>query len=110
MNNPKVIQEVYETEITGKYNVAVCPVIPCCAVTGQVAGTAAAMTDDFIVKSHPDKTGKDGVVLHANDNYKKQGAAEATPLLLYVADFANASAIISVTSAQRLAAIASKVG
>ena len=42
-------------------------VIPCCAVTGQAAGTAAAMTDDF---SSIDITGlqrkleKSGVVLH----------------------------------------------
>jgi len=62
MNNPKVIQEVYETEITGKYNVAVCPVISCSAVTGQV------------------ELVEDGVVLQANDIYKKLGAAEATPL------------------------------
>ena len=42
-------------------------VIPCCAVTGQAAGTAAAMTDDFAsldVKALQERLVKDGVVLH----------------------------------------------
>ena len=41
--------------------------IPCCAVTGQAAGTAAAMTDDFtsldVIKLQQQLV-KDGVVLH----------------------------------------------
>ena len=42
-------------------------VIPCCAVTGQAAGTAAAMTDDFTaidIKTLQTALEKDGVVLH----------------------------------------------
>lgn len=42
-------------------------VIPCCAVTGQAAGTAAAMTDDFStlnVKELQAVLEKNGVVLH----------------------------------------------
>ena len=42
-------------------------VIPCCAVTGQAAGTAAAMTDDFSaldVKSLQKQLKVSGVVLH----------------------------------------------
>ncbi len=42
-------------------------VIPCCAVTGQAAGTAAAMTDDFstlCVKDLQAVLQKNGVVLH----------------------------------------------
>lgn len=42
-------------------------VIPCCSVTGQAAGTAAAMSDDFDsldVKKLQDTLEKDGVVLH----------------------------------------------
>lgn len=42
-------------------------VIPCCAVTGQAAGTAAAMTDDFTkldVKKLQKKLEENGVVLH----------------------------------------------
>lgn len=42
-------------------------VIPCCAVTGQAAGTAAAMSDDFHSLSVAKLQGaleKDGVVLH----------------------------------------------
>ena len=42
-------------------------VIPCCAVTGQAAGTAAAMTDDFTkldVKKLQEKLEENGVVLH----------------------------------------------
>lgn len=42
-------------------------VIPCCAVTGQAAGTAAAMTDDFSsidVSKLQRKLEKSGVVLH----------------------------------------------
>jgi hypothetical protein len=45
-------------------------VIPCCAVTGQAAGTAAAMTDDFpalCVKQLQEQLVKDGVVLHVSD-------------------------------------------
>ncbi len=45
-------------------------VIPCCAVTGQAAGTAAAMTDDFAaldVKALQAKLVADGVVLHEKD-------------------------------------------
>ena len=45
-------------------------VIPCCAVTGQAAGTAAAMTDDFTtlsVEKLQQQLIKDGVVLHVND-------------------------------------------
>ena len=45
-------------------------VIPCCAVTGQAAGTAAAMTDDFSkldVKELQKRLQKNGVVLHEAD-------------------------------------------
>lgn len=45
-------------------------VIPCCAVTGQAAGTAAAMTDDFStidIKALQQKLVSDGVVLHEKD-------------------------------------------
>ena len=45
-------------------------VIPCCAVTGQAAGTAAAMTDDFTtlaVDQLQAQLVKDGVVLHVGD-------------------------------------------
>ncbi len=45
-------------------------VIPCCAVTGQAAGTAAAMSDDFSsldVKALQDKLKTDGVILHEKD-------------------------------------------
>lgn len=45
-------------------------VIPCCAVTGQAAGTAAAMTDDFAaldVKALQKQLIADGVVLHEKD-------------------------------------------
>ena len=45
-------------------------VIPCCAVTGEAAGTAAAMTDDFSmldVKELQSKLEKNGVVLHERD-------------------------------------------
>lgn len=44
-------------------------VIPCCAVTGQAAGTAAALTDDFTalnVEKLQDKLSDSGVVLHEN--------------------------------------------
>ena len=44
-------------------------VIPCCAVTGQAAGTAAAMTDDFTkldVKKLQCELEANGVVLHEN--------------------------------------------
>lgn len=42
-------------------------VIPCCAVTGQAAGTAAAMTDDFSsidIKELQKILKQNGVVLH----------------------------------------------
>lgn len=45
-------------------------VIPCCTVTGQAAGTAAAMTDDFgslNVHSLQTKLKANGVVLHEKD-------------------------------------------
>ena len=45
-------------------------VIPCCAVTGQAAGTAIAMSDDLTaldVKSLQAQLVKDGVVLHEKD-------------------------------------------
>ena len=45
-------------------------VIPCCAVTGQAAGIAAAMTDDFStldVKELQERLIKDGVVLHTKE-------------------------------------------
>ena len=45
-------------------------VIPCCAVTGQAAGTAAAMTDDFSaldVSKLQEKLRTNGVVLHEKD-------------------------------------------
>ena len=45
-------------------------VIPCCAVTGQAAGTAAAMTNDFSafdVKALQNQLEADGVVLHEKD-------------------------------------------
>ena len=45
-------------------------VIPCCAVTGEAAGTAAAMTDDFSaldVKMLQKKLTDNGVVLHEDD-------------------------------------------
>lgn len=44
-------------------------VIPCCAVTGQAAGTAAAMTDDFTaldVKELQERLEENGVILHEN--------------------------------------------
>ena len=45
-------------------------VIPCCAVTGEAAGVAAAMTDDFStldVKLLQAELEKRGVVLHERD-------------------------------------------
>lgn len=45
-------------------------VIPCCAVTGEAAGVAASMTDDFSalnVKTLQEKLVKNGVVLHEKD-------------------------------------------
>ncbi len=45
-------------------------VIPCCAVTGQAAGTAAAMTDDFPsldVSKLQEKLRNNGVVIHEID-------------------------------------------
>ncbi|MBR5868258.1 MAG: FAD-dependent oxidoreductase [Clostridia bacterium] len=45
-------------------------VIPCCAVTGQAAGTAAAMSDDFTaldVITLQDALRNDGVVIHEAD-------------------------------------------
>ena len=49
-------------------------VIPCCAVTGQAAGTAAAMTDDFPglnVKELQEVLKMNGVVLHEKDIAEK---------------------------------------
>ena len=46
-------------------------VIPCCVVTGQAAGTAASMTDDFStlnVTVLQDKLKQNGVVLHEQNN------------------------------------------
>ena len=45
-------------------------VIPCCAVTGQAAGTAAAITDDFgalDVRILQEILQNNGVVLHEKD-------------------------------------------
>ena len=45
-------------------------VIPCCAVTGQAAGTAASMTDDFSninIEELQEKLVEKGVVLHEED-------------------------------------------
>lgn len=45
-------------------------VIPCCAVTGQAAGTAAAMTDDFTaldVSKLQEKLAANGVKLHESE-------------------------------------------
>lgn len=45
-------------------------VIPCCTVTGQAAGTAAALTDDFStldVSALQEELKRDGVVLHERD-------------------------------------------
>lgn len=45
-------------------------VIPCCVVTGQAAGTAAAMTDDFStldVSKLQQKLRENGVVIHEKD-------------------------------------------
>lgn len=45
-------------------------VIPCCAVTGEAAGIAAAMTDDFTsfsVSSLQEELQKNGVVLHETE-------------------------------------------
>lgn len=45
-------------------------VIPCCAVTGEAAGTAAAMSDDFArlnVQELQNELVKNGVVLHLKD-------------------------------------------
>ena len=45
-------------------------VIPCCAVTGQAAGTAAAMTDDFStldVSKLQEKLRNNGVVIHEKE-------------------------------------------
>lgn len=45
-------------------------VIHCCAVTGQAAGTAAAMTDDFSaidVSKLQEALKNNGVVLHEKD-------------------------------------------
>jgi len=49
-------------------------VIPCCAVTGQAAGTAAAMTDNFSelnVKELQEVLKMNGVVLHEKDIAEK---------------------------------------
>ncbi len=48
-------------------------VIPCCAVTGQAAGTAAAMTNDFTtlnIKELQKKLTENGVILHEKDIIK----------------------------------------
>lgn len=48
-------------------------VIPCCAVTGQAAGTAAAMTDDFSTLNITElqkKLMSNGVVIHERDIIK----------------------------------------
>ena len=48
-------------------------VIPCCAVTGEAAGTAAAMTDDFTtldISLLQAKLKENGVVLHECDLQK----------------------------------------
>lgn len=45
-------------------------VIPCCAVTGQAAGIAAAMTDDFPaldINELQQRLKKSGVVLHESE-------------------------------------------
>lgn len=45
-------------------------VIPCCAVTGQAAGTAAAITDDFSamnIANLQNELKKDGVILHEKE-------------------------------------------
>ena len=45
-------------------------VIPCCAVTGEAAGTAAAMTDDFTkinIKKLQETLKNNGVMLHEKD-------------------------------------------
>ena len=45
-------------------------VIPCCAVTGQAAGTAAAMTDDFAnidIKNLQEELVGNGVFIHEDD-------------------------------------------
>lgn len=45
-------------------------VIPCCTVTGQAAGTAAAMTDDFStlsVKELQEVLRNDGVILQESE-------------------------------------------
>ena len=45
-------------------------VIPCCTVTGQAAGTAAAMTDDFStldVSELQQRLRNNGVILHEKD-------------------------------------------
>ena len=49
-------------------------VIPCCAVTGQAAGTAAAMSDDFAsldIKTLQNQLEVDGVILHEADLCEK---------------------------------------
>ena len=48
-------------------------VIPCCAVTGQAAGTAAAMTDDFSaldVSKLQEKLRNNGVVIHEKEIFE----------------------------------------
>ena len=45
-------------------------VIPCCSVTGEAAGVAAAMTDDFStldISLLQKKLQEKGVVIHEND-------------------------------------------
>lgn len=56
-------------------------VIPCCAVTGQAAGTAAAMTDDFStldVVALQRKLKQSGVILHEKDLIKSGLKVEGT--------------------------------
>ncbi len=48
-------------------------VIPCCSVTGQAAGTAAAMSDDFTaldIKALQQRLVENGVILHWDDIVK----------------------------------------
>ena len=50
-------------------------VIPCCAVTGQAAGCAAAMSSDFAsldIQSLQQKLEQDGVILHLNQLEEKR--------------------------------------
>ena len=45
-------------------------VIPCCAVTGQAAGTAAALTEDFsamVIRQLQQTLKNSGVILHERE-------------------------------------------